>query len=134
MSLNDTWNQIVRVIEEKFGVGTTPRIQLALAVILVDLALVDNAFVEEEKSYITSKIRQYFNLSPEAALRLQAQAKDVVMACELQDLLAAGLRVDLPLEERQAINQFMEELVLADRVKVDLEQRLIERYRRLLGL
>ncbi|MDX5297334.1 MAG: TerB family tellurite resistance protein [Gammaproteobacteria bacterium] len=134
MRWGETLDEVVHALQESLSMGSAPRIQLAVAVILVDLAEVDNAFVKEERDYILLRLRTVFRLSEADCRALMARARDIVQACEVQDSLAAGLRIDMPVEQRQAILEYMDQVMVADHIALDLERRLSERYRRLLGV
>ncbi len=110
------------------------RHQLAAAALLVTAGAMDDAFDATERSKIETLLRERFQLGPEGAAELLADAEAV--AAESVDLFGftSAIKQGFSPEERVEIVEMVWEVVYSDGVLHDHEASLMRRLVGLLGV
>mgnify|MGYP002713332325 CR=1 FL=1 len=107
---------------------------VAIAVLLVDIALVDNEFDPKEHEWVIKLLMSFLSLSRDRAYELLDKATDIVETNRDPEAYAVYLRDTIPATERESIVELLDEIVKADHDKDHFELRLRERYQELLGV
>lgn len=109
-------------------------IEIALTVLLVDLASCDQAFSPKEYQVISSALRRMFGISHDAVSALVNQANQIIAGLRGTSEFAETIRDEMTLEERKTIMKIIDEMIMADG-KVDaFEEYLRQRFITLLQI
>lgn len=112
----------------------SPRMQLAHAVLLIDLALVDNDFGDDEHEFIKHRLCNILKVDLDSAYHLIAKAEEVLAEGRSIDALGKQLQKELGAQEREDIVHSLDRLIEVDGSAVSFELKLRERYAQLLGV
>ena len=119
---------MISLASDLFPGGHKENEQIALAVILMDLAIVDNEINDEEILYIKHQLMNHFSVTLKECEELLGSARKVVSDNELQDDFAITLSEILSVEEKGNVIAFMKVLMQADNATRDTEVKLLDRY------
>lgn len=106
----------------------------ALAVVLVDIALVDNEFGYDEHDFILTYFTREYGLSKTEIYGLIEKAKEVIASEKDIDNYGRVLHDELSIEERESLMAAIDELLHSDSEKDRYEELLRARYEKLLGV
>lgn len=109
-------------------------LELALAVLLVDLASCDQQFDADEYRTIAAGMQRVFGTAPNDVRKLVSQARLVLANLRGTSAFADLLREQLSVEERQAIMAVVDEVVAADGREDGFETYLRHKIGDLLGV
>lgn len=136
----DIWNRFQhlakatgQVLKDSSKIFQNP-VKLALSVMLVDLARVDEVFSNEEHYFIQERLCEYFSISKDQAYSLIEKASKIVEENIEQEKFAEMLKNNLTPVEREEIITIMRSLIVADSEVNPLEKNLLQRYKNLLGV
>ncbi|OVE82026.1 hypothetical protein BVY03_01900 [bacterium K02(2017)] len=136
--MKNTWNKFLKSIgvkqSEDTNIKYTQDIQQAVAVMLMDLAHVDDEFKIDEINYIKSNLCRIFGITLDHAYRLIDQAQVIVNKNTQQDEIVKKLKSKFSSSQREELIKSMGELYSLDDRKDYFEAKLIQRYERLLGV
>ncbi|QFI37927.1 TerB family tellurite resistance protein [Moritella marina ATCC 15381] len=135
----DIWNVIGDIkaqINHVFGSKVTysEDVRMSLAVILVDLACIDNDFCDDEHKYIKNKLCSYFKITLDESYVLIEKATNIAEHNLSQDSFAEYLKQNISAEAREDMLKIMNEIVWADSEFVSFEKRLKTRFAKILGV
>lgn len=109
-------------------------LELALAILLVDLASCDQNFDQQEYLLISRGLRRIFGTSKLQVTGLVNQAQGVLKNLRGTSRFAETLKKQLTLEERIVILDVIDEVIEADGVEDGFETYLRHKFRDLLGI
>lgn len=109
-------------------------LELAVVVILVDLATADAHFDSREFMTICVGMQRLFGLPKPEVMKLIGQANQVLASFRGIDQFAQLIRREIPLEKRQQILDVINEVIAADGREDDFEIYLRHKFIDLLGL
>jgi uncharacterized tellurite resistance protein B-like protein len=115
----------------------TPRhidVQLATAMILVEVASSDHMIDRFEKSVIHTGLKSIFRISDENAAGLLAKARSALSSMRSSSVEASMLKDYLDLSTKRAIANTIDTLIRSNGVVDTMEVYLRQRFRALLGL
>lgn len=119
----------------KKGKGAAPReLELALAVILVDLASADQNFDQNEYQAIALGLRRVFGTSKDQMQVLVNQAKVQLAGLRGTGRFAEMLRDNLTEKDKQAVMEVIEDIIAADGKEDGYETYLRTRLQSTLGI
>lgn len=108
--------------------------QQALAVVMVDLALVDSTFSYDEHAFIFDKLTEKFDLNKDQKYALIHEAEELVNTSPDLDSYGLALRELISCDEREAVIRTLDQLSAVDRERSQYETKLRQRYERLLAV
>lgn len=106
----------------------------ALAVVLVDIAMVDNEFGYEEHDFIKEYFTNEYGLSKTEIYDLIGKSKEILAAAQDIDHYGKVLSDELSVDDREALMVTIDELLHSDSEKDRFEEMLRARYEKLLGV
>ncbi|NBD29854.1 MAG: TerB family tellurite resistance protein [Alphaproteobacteria bacterium] len=107
---------------------------LALAALLVRIARADGDYDESEIARIDGVLRAQFDLSPEAAASMRAEAEQVEAEAPDTVRFTRAIKDSVPYEEREGVIEALWEIVLADGVRDHEEDALLRLVAPMLGV
>lgn len=110
------------------------QLELALSVILVDLASCDQDFHSQEFQAVSRGLRRVFGTQKTEVLELVHRAQAVIANLRGTANFAKLLSDNTSPEEKQAISGVIEELIAADGVEDGFESYLRKKYYGILGI
>lgn len=110
------------------------RYQQAMAVVMVDIALVDNDFSYAEHGFILSKLSDKFGLDKDRRYALIQEAEAIVHESKDIDSYGKVLRDLISCDERESIIHTLDQLSYIDNERSTYETKLRQRYERLLAV
>lgn len=110
------------------------KVQLAHAVLLLDLALVDNEFGDDEHEFIKHRLCNILKVDLDSAYHLIAKAEELVGEDRNIDAFGKRLQDELGAREREDIVHSLDRLIEVDGSAVSFELKLRERYAQILGV
>ena len=129
----ERWKDLLHSVSVSLGFSN-PRLESALALILVDLAMIDDEFDSEEQVLIRDFLCSMFHLSEHQAHELIGKAnKRLAKGIETAKLQSL-LKKNFTYQERAIIVAKMEEILEIDGVVHPFEVDLRARYAELLGV
>jgi len=128
-----------KIIKESAGKPKLSKVashelELAVVVILVDLASVDSNFDSREFMTICIGMQRLFGVTQPEVLKLIAQANQVLASLRGVDKFAILLRDEVPIEKRKQIMEVVNNVISADGREDDFEIYLRHKFHDLLGL
>ncbi len=114
--------------------GPKNELELAMAIILVDLASCDNNFDQREYQVITRGLNRLFGTNKCDVEKLVQQAQTVVDGLRGTANFAKLLKDNLKDEEKDVVLELIDELIDADGVEDGFETYLRHKYSDLLGM
>lgn len=118
----------------KKGGATKQELEVAVTVLLVDIATCDQNFDQSEYQVISHALRGLFGTSPQQIQALVNQAKLVVENLRGTARFAELLRDNLDIDQRRAIMQTINNVIEADDSEDGFETYLRHKFLDLLGL
>jgi len=109
-------------------------LELAVAVLLVDLASCDEHFDPEEREAIIKGMRRIFGTSRPDVIALMNQASLALENLRGPAAFADLLKENLNDDEKQVVMEVIEEVIMADNVEDGFETYLRSRFAQLLGI
>ena len=110
----------------------TPSEPLAYAVLLVDLATVDQKFDKREHAIISGTLKELFNSTPREADDLIAEARHVLAAFRDSVSFVSKIKEEYSSDERAQLYAIIEKVIGADLKENSYETLLREKFRKLL--
>ncbi|MCB0331529.1 MAG: TerB family tellurite resistance protein [Bdellovibrionales bacterium] len=110
------------------------KIDLAYAVLLVNIASIDGDFSPRESYYIKSQLKSHLGVEFEQAVKLVDEAKGIVNGDEDLNHFGEFLRNHLSHTSRQGLLDSIDGLIEEDHIDHPFEQDLRKRYVKLLGI
>jgi len=110
------------------------QLELAVSVLLVDLASCDQSFDPEEYQVICLGLMRLFGTSKTDVTALVNQAKVELANMRGVARFATILKESLTIDERKEIMEVVEEVIMADGVEDGFETYLRNKFKNLLGL
>ena len=114
--------------------ATARELELALVVVLVDLALADGIFDPREKEIIYHGVESRFGSSRAEVIDLINQATVILNGLRGSSRYTTILRENLDLNKRVEVVHLINDLIAADGKEEGLETYLRERYAKALGV
>lgn len=121
-------------LEDQDREAVAGKTALAYAVLLVDLALVDQRFSIREHAFVKSKLREVLGLSLDEVYALIDRADEIVRETDHADTYAMHLSEVLSAELREQLVVVLDELLHVDGRAGSFETGLRDRYQMLLGV
>lgn len=112
----------------------TADLELALTVLLVDLASCDQAFEPQEYQVISNGLMRIFGTSKSNVQSLVNRAQSTLQNLRGVDRFGAMLRQNLTEEEKRATLEIIDEVIQSDGITDGFEVYLREKFCNLLGL
>jgi len=109
-------------------------IELAYAVLMIDLALVDNDFNKKEHAFVKTTLCELFELSLDQVYELMDEAQQIVTVNHDADDFAYHLKNTLHAETREELVAILDNLLSLDDRQDSFELDLRNRYQMLLGV
>ncbi|MBX7143908.1 MAG: TerB family tellurite resistance protein [Oligoflexia bacterium] len=109
-------------------------LELALAVLLVDLASCDQNFEMREYNIIQNGLRRIFGTTKDEVTKLINQANTTLKNLRGSSRFAAQLKENLDENARKAIFEVIEEVIAADGVEDGFETYMRHKFADLLGI
>lgn len=109
-------------------------IDLAWAVLLVDMASIDNDFSPRESYFIKQKMTDHLGVTYEQAVELVNEAEKLVQRSESVREFGDYLRAHLSQSKRKELLSVLDELISEDKVKHPFERDLRKRMAKRLGI
>jgi len=131
--MDDTLNQLIDFCKEAVGIKD-PKAELAYAIILLDLALIDDDFDQREQGLIYAKLKEAFGLRPEKVEELIKKAKAIVSGTGEIESFAEYIGVNFSREKREEVIGALDAVLLADEIEHPFEIDLRNRYAKILGV
>lgn len=116
------------------GAARKKDLELALTVLLVDLAGSDQNFDQQEYNIIVHGLMRMFGTPKTEASALVNQAQTVIRNLRGVDRFGALLRESLSSEEKETVMDVIEEVIGADGIEDDYEIYLRQKLKNLLGI
>ncbi len=123
-----------KILKEEQYLADLKEYQLALTVVLVDMAMVDNDFDYKEHSFILNQITQRFALSKDDVYALINEAESIITQNYDVDSYGKTLRKFINAEEQEAVMMLLDKLIMIDNERNPYEIKLRQRYEKLLGV
>ncbi len=123
-----------KLIETELKKENLKRYQQALAVVLVDIALVDNEFDYAEHAFIFNALAEQFNLTKDQLYKLIEEAESLVNESNDIDSYGTILRDLISSEECESVMHTLDQLAKIDNNRSHYESKLRQRYEKLLGV
>jgi uncharacterized tellurite resistance protein B-like protein len=114
--------------------ATQQELELALTVVLVDIALADGTFDQREKETIYHGVESMYGSSRDHVIGLINEATVILSGLRGSSRFTALLRDNLGPDQRLFIVHLINNLVLSDGEEEGLEAYLRERYAKALGV
>jgi|GEM_PF-1299625 len=139
-AINDIFVQHDRFLSQEIVASKKKRgiekkqLELALAVILVDMASCDQAFDSREFQVISRGLRRVFGTQKSDVMELTQKAQAVIANLRGTANFAQLLRENVTVQEREVISQVIEEVIAADGVEDGFEAYLRSKYHEILGI
>jgi uncharacterized tellurite resistance protein B-like protein len=130
---NDALNTRKTAITKERGINSR-ELEVALAVILVDLAGADGSFEQAEYSVIVSGLSRVFGTAKDEVTPLVNQAKNILQGLRGTSSQAALLKQYLTQEEKISVMDVIDDLIASDGVEDGFETYLRAKTADLLGL
>lgn len=108
--------------------------QHALGALLVRAAKVDQVYLFEEIEHIDELLAHRYDLNPVEAAKLRAECENLEISMPDTEALATVLHDAISLEDREATVLALWEVVFADGVEVEAEDKLLHQLETLLGV
>jgi uncharacterized tellurite resistance protein B-like protein len=119
--------------QEKIGVSVQ-ELELALTVLLVDLASCDQNFDQDEYQIISQGLMRVFGTSKEGISKLVNQANLVIANLRGTTKFAELLRDNLDNEKKASVMEIIDEIIAADGVEDGFETYLRSKLSGILGI
>lgn len=113
---------------------TSDTVALATAVLLIELARQDADYDADERTFIATQLRHYFNLAPRDAAALMAQAESTESAEPDNFPYREKIRQSFSATEKQAVAVMLWRVAFADGTLAQREAELIQRIGQTIGL
>ncbi len=123
-----------KILKEEQYLADLKEYQLALTVVLVDMAMVDNDFDYKEHSFILNQITQRFALSKDDVYALINEAESIITQNDDIDSYGRALQKFINAEERETVMILLDKLIMIDSERNPYEIKLRQRYEKLLGV
>jgi uncharacterized tellurite resistance protein B-like protein len=128
-----------KLLKDSTGKTKLPKVanrelELAVVVILVDLASADSNFDSREFMTICIGMQRLFGVTQPEVMKLIAQANQVLASLRGVDRFANLLREEVPIEKRKQIMEVVQNVIAADGREDDFEIYLRHKFHHLLGL
>ena len=127
-------SQTRRALSKKGSSAPTKDIEVALAVLLVDLASCDQTFNPAEYQIISKGLRRLFGASKEQVTALVNQANQIISSMRSTQTFLDSVKESLSREDKLIVMELIEEIIQADGKVDDFEIYLREKFRDALGL
>jgi uncharacterized tellurite resistance protein B-like protein len=147
MSNNDIFNTLDQIFSEKQlshsrkqlkNKNTTGApskdLEVALAVLLVDLACCDQTFNPKEYAVISNGLRRLFGSNNEQVSLLVNQAKGILADLRGTQQFADKIKKELSHEDKLIVLEIINEVIAADGQEDGFEVYLREKFKTLLGV
>ncbi len=135
------WHTILDMVRTNLPEHSRPEdgedhsaIELAYAVLMIDLALVDNNFNKNEHEFVKVTLGKLFNLSLDEVYKLMDDAQQIVTENHDADDFACHLKNSLHAEKREELVGILDNLLAVDGRRNSFEIDLRDRYQMLLGV
>ncbi len=130
---NDQLTKDKMKFQEKIGVSVQ-ELELALTVLLVDLASCDQNFDQDEYQIISQGLMRVFGTSKEGISKLVNQANLVIANLRGTTKFAELLRDNLDSEKKSVVMEVIDEIIAADGVEDGFETYLRSKLCGILGI
>lgn len=126
----------MRALQNQKGTKSSKHIdvQLATAIILVEVASSDHMIDRFEKSVIHNSLKSIFRISDESASGLLAKARSALSSMRSSSAEASLLKDSLDITTKRAVANTIDTLIRCNGVVDSMEVYLRHRFRSLLGL
>lgn len=130
------FDRILSLFQPEASVTPLPEAdaQHALGALLVRAAKIDKVYLFEEIEHIDELLAHRYDLNPVEAAKLRAECENLEIAMPDTEALAGVLHDAISLEEREATVLALWEVVFADGIEVEAEDRLLHQIEALLGV
>lgn len=118
---------------EELSITDEIPLNLARAIILVDLALIDSKFDTKEREFIINTLKSDLKISDNEATQLIDSASSMIQFRSSRSF-ALEIQKRLPLEQREKIASELKQLIAADSQEDGFELYLDKKLRDLLGV
>ena len=108
--------------------------RLALAVILVRIARIDDDYVGRERQHIDKILQSRFGLKPEQSAQLRQEAEELEITVADNVSFTRTLKEAVPFEGRVGLVESLWEIVLADGNRDNTEDSFLRLASKLLGV
>lgn len=122
------------IVQSNKKIKQFPKRDIALAILLMDIALVDNNFDIKEHEWIKKILEGCFKLNSEKVISLIEIAKLETENSKDIDSYAQYLRLTLTPKERLEVYNIFEQLIKVDKIIDSFEKKLVQKYKNLLGV
>ena len=122
------------MLKKKGAESPKKDLEVALAVLLVDLASCDQVFNPKEYNVISLGLRRLFGCTKEQVTALVNQATQIISGLRGTQQFAEVLRDSLSAEDKQIILEIIDEIILADGKEDGFEIFLREKFKSVLGI
>lgn len=109
-------------------------LELAYAVVLVDLAFVDDDFTIVEHEFIKTRLQGLFSLELDETYDLIREAQDIIRNNDTIAIYTECLKEKLSAEEKEKLIRMLDQMIRFEGKEHGFEQTLRDRYEHMLGV